>query len=179
MVSADNWLADYPELRRTTQTSAISGPLGEPGFGIFCSAAANEKFLGRLADHPGGTLGGPHKFWVIRHKNIEKYYAYFDNHTSNMAASSGTIGHGIWLKKFLGFQSDQYLVIPGSLNRFIGRIWRPGDRLAVALVHHWIYSTLEPFHTFTLSFFVVDRPFVSRLCTIFPILTFWGLKWKW
>ena len=100
MVSADNWLADYPELRRTTQTSTIGGPLGEPGFGIFCSAAANEKFLGRLADHQGGTLGGPHKFWVIRHKNIEKYYAYFDNHTSNMAASSGTFGHGIWLKKF-------------------------------------------------------------------------------
>ena len=38
MVSADYWLADYPELRRTTQPSTIGGPLGEPGFCIFCSA---------------------------------------------------------------------------------------------------------------------------------------------
>ena len=39
MVSADYWLADYPELRRTTQPSTIGGPLGEPGFCIFCSTA--------------------------------------------------------------------------------------------------------------------------------------------
>ena len=32
MVSADYWLMDYPELRRTTQPSTI-----EPGFCIFCS----------------------------------------------------------------------------------------------------------------------------------------------
>ena len=31
MVSADYWLADYPELRRTTQRSTIGGPFGEPG----------------------------------------------------------------------------------------------------------------------------------------------------
>ena len=37
IVSADYWLADYPELRRTTQPSTIRGPLGEPGFCIFCS----------------------------------------------------------------------------------------------------------------------------------------------
>ena len=37
MVSADYWLADYPELRRTTQPSTIGGPLGEPRFCIFCS----------------------------------------------------------------------------------------------------------------------------------------------
>ena len=37
LVSADYWLADYPELRRTTQPSTIGGPLGEPGFCIFCS----------------------------------------------------------------------------------------------------------------------------------------------
>ena len=37
MVSADYWLADYPEVRRTTQPSIIGGPLGEPGFCIFCS----------------------------------------------------------------------------------------------------------------------------------------------
>ena len=28
MVSADYWLADYPELRQTTQPSTIGGPLG-------------------------------------------------------------------------------------------------------------------------------------------------------
>ena len=39
MVSADYWLADYPEPRRTTQPSTIGGPLGEPGFCIFCSTA--------------------------------------------------------------------------------------------------------------------------------------------
>ena len=37
MVSAEFWMADYPEMRRTTQPSAIGGPLGEPGFCIFCS----------------------------------------------------------------------------------------------------------------------------------------------
>ena len=37
--SADYWLADYPELRRTTQPSTIGGPLGEPRFCIFCSTA--------------------------------------------------------------------------------------------------------------------------------------------
>ena len=37
MVSADYWLADYPELRRTTQPSTIGGPLSQPGFCIFCS----------------------------------------------------------------------------------------------------------------------------------------------
>ena len=47
----------------------------------------------------------------------------FDNHTSNMVTSSGTIRHG--QKKFLSCQSDQYLVIMviyGSPDRFIGRI---------------------------------------------------------
>ena len=39
MVSADYWLADYPELRRATKPSTIGGPLGEPGFCIFCSTA--------------------------------------------------------------------------------------------------------------------------------------------
>ena len=39
MVSADYWLVDYPELRRTIQPSTIGGPLGEPGFCIFCSIA--------------------------------------------------------------------------------------------------------------------------------------------
>ena len=37
MVSADYWLADYPELRRSTQPSTIGCPLGKPGFCIFCS----------------------------------------------------------------------------------------------------------------------------------------------
>ena len=37
MVSADYWLADYPEPRRTTQPSTIGGPLGEPGICIFYS----------------------------------------------------------------------------------------------------------------------------------------------
>ena len=65
--------------------------------------------------------------WVV-HTNFGwpdikywKKYAYFDNHTSSMAASSGTLGQ----KKSLGCQSDQYLVISGSPDRFIGRIWRP------------------------------------------------------
>ena len=39
MVSADYWLTDYPELRRTTQPSTIGSPLGEPGFCIFGSTA--------------------------------------------------------------------------------------------------------------------------------------------
>ena len=76
----------------------IGGPLGEPGFSIFWQCCQLKKNPG----HPGGTLGGPHKFWVVRHTNIKKWYAYFDNHTSNMAASSGTIGHGLWRKKYLG-----------------------------------------------------------------------------
>ena len=46
-----------------------------------------------------------------------------------MAASSGTLGQ----KKSLSCQSDQFLVISGSPDRFIGRIWRTGDRLAAAL----------------------------------------------
>ena len=37
MVSADYWLADYPELRQTTQPTTMGGPLGEPVFCIFCS----------------------------------------------------------------------------------------------------------------------------------------------
>ena len=84
------------------------------------------KILGRPADHPVGTLGGPHNFLVVRLKNIEKKKknSYFDNHMSNMAASSETIGHGLWQKKFLGCQSDKYLVISVSPDRFIGRIWR-------------------------------------------------------
>ena len=44
-------------------------------------------------------------------KIFKKKYAYFDSHTSNVAASSGAIQHGLWQKKFLGCQSDQYLVI--------------------------------------------------------------------
>ena len=39
MVSADYWLTDYPELRRTTQPSTTGSPLGKPGFCIFCSTA--------------------------------------------------------------------------------------------------------------------------------------------
>ena len=35
--NADYWLADYPELTRSTQPTTMGGPLGEPGFCIFCS----------------------------------------------------------------------------------------------------------------------------------------------
>ena len=95
--------------------------------------------------------------WSIRRARIlhfltvlqlTKKYAYFDNHASNMAASSWTIGHGLWRKKLLGCQSDQYLVMSGSLNRFIGRIWRPGERLAVALVYHYYTAPSNPFTLF-------------------------------
>ena len=43
-------------------------------------------------------------------------------------------------KKFLGCQTDQYLVMSGSPDRFIGRIWQLGDCLAAALLmisQHW------------------------------------------
>ena len=51
--------------------------------------------------------------------------------------------------------------------------WRPGDRLAIALVYHRVYSPLEPFHVLSVRnvhhlFFDLDRPFVSRLGTVFP-----------
>ena len=119
MVSADYWLVDYSEMRRATQPSIIGGPLGEPGFCIFWQCC-----------------------------QLTKNYAYFDNHASNMAASSWTIGHGLWRKKLLGCQSDQYLVMSGWLNRFIGRIWRPGERLAVALVYHYYTVPSNPFTLF-------------------------------
>ena len=97
---------------------------------------SEQKILGCPADHPLGTLGGPHKFWVVWQKILKKKYLYFDNHNSNIAALSGTIGHGVWQQQFLGYQSDQYLVIhvSGSPNRFIGSIWRPGACLATALI---------------------------------------------
>ena len=44
MVSGDYWLADYPELKRTTQPSTIGSPLGEPGFCIFCSTVSSRHF---------------------------------------------------------------------------------------------------------------------------------------
>ena len=43
MVSADYWLADYPELRQTIQPSTIGSPLGEPGFCIFCSTETEKS----------------------------------------------------------------------------------------------------------------------------------------
>ena len=110
------------------------------------SAAANEKSW--VAQQTTQLV-----HWVV-HTNfgwsnikILKNYAYFDCHTSNMAASSGTIGHGLWQNKFLGFHSDQYLVISGSPDLFIGRTWRPGDCLAAAL-HFWttILVPLYPGH---------------------------------
>ena len=57
MVSANYWLADYPEMRQTNQPSTIGGPLGEPGFCIFCSTAGftNEN-------HPIDGNGSP-GFW--------------------------------------------------------------------------------------------------------------------
>ena len=44
IVSADYWLADYPELRWTTQPSTIGGLLGEPGFCFFCSTVSMMGF---------------------------------------------------------------------------------------------------------------------------------------
>ena len=82
------------------------------------------KILGHPADHSIGTLRAPHKFWVVRHNNIEKIW-HFKNHSSHVAASLVTIGHGLWQQKFSGCQSDQYSVISGSPDRFIGRNWRP------------------------------------------------------
>ena len=38
-------LVDNPELRRTTQPSTMGGPLGEPGFSIFCSTVFHEYAL--------------------------------------------------------------------------------------------------------------------------------------
>ena len=53
-----------------------------------------------------------------------------------MAASSGTIGHGLWQNKFLGCLSHQYWVISGSPGHFKGRTWRPCDHLAAALLSY-------------------------------------------
>ena len=44
MVSVDYWLAEYPELRRTTQPLTIGGPSGEPGFCISCSTVSVTPF---------------------------------------------------------------------------------------------------------------------------------------
>ena len=92
-------------------------------------------------DHPVGTLGGPHKFWVVWHKKNDKKYAYLDNHTSIMAASSWTMGCGHLQKKFLGCQLDQYLVISGSPNHFIGRIWQTLSCSTGIFLHFlWFFS---------------------------------------
>ena len=54
MVSADYWLADYPEMRRTTQPSTKGGLLGEPGFCIFCSTGETAETVYRLCVKPFG-----------------------------------------------------------------------------------------------------------------------------
>ena len=93
------------------------------------SAAANEKsWVAKRTTQMVRWVVHTHFGWSDI-KTLKIKYAYFDNHMSNMAASFGTLGQ----KKSLGCQSDQYLVISGSPDRFIGRIWRPGDRLAAAL----------------------------------------------
>ena len=50
--------------------------------------------------------------------------------------------HGLWQKEFLGCQSDRYLVISGSPDRFIGCIWQLGDRLAAALLPILIFPNI-------------------------------------
>ena len=53
MVSANYWLADYPEMRWTTQPSTIGGPLGESGFYMFCSIAIPWQLMPWLLTVPG------------------------------------------------------------------------------------------------------------------------------
>ena len=107
---------------------------------VMLSAAVNEKsWFGQ------GTTKLVR--WVV-HTNfgwsdintLKKRYGYFDNHMSNVAASFGMLGQ----KKSLGCQSDQYLLISGSSDRFIGRIWWPGDRLAAALHALLIFLIMMP-----------------------------------
>ena len=136
--------------------------------------------------HRGGTLGGPHKFWVVRHKKILK---------NNMHILITT--HPTWLYHLgrldmdFGERNSWVAVGPVFGNIWVARSfhmshWRPGDRLAVALVYHRVYSPLEPFHVlsvrnvqhllFLVVFFDLDRPFVSRLSTeySFSMWTFLG-----
>ena len=57
MVSADYWLADYPELRRTTQPSTIGGPLREPVFCIFCSTENAYSIISQIWDDADNFAG--------------------------------------------------------------------------------------------------------------------------
>ena len=66
MVSADYWLADYPELRRTTQPSTIGGPLGKPGFCIFCSTA-----------YQGSTLMLVHELLTFLSATVDGRYVWY------------------------------------------------------------------------------------------------------
>ena len=120
----------------------IGGPLGEPGFCIFWQCCQLKKNPG----HPGGTLGGPHKFWVVRHTNIKKWYMHILITT-----------HPTWLHHLrrldMDFGGRNSWVAVGPVfgiiwvaQSFHRSHWRPGDRLAVALVYHRVYSPLEPFH---------------------------------
>ena len=73
--------------------------------------------------------------YVSAATNEKSWVAQWTTHLvwTNIAALSGSIVHRCCQQKNLGRQSDQYLGMFGSPDCFIGRIWRPGDRLAAAL----------------------------------------------
>ena len=77
----------------------------------------------QLTKNPGSPSGPPRWYhgWSAIIKTV-----YFDNQI---------FGHGIWQENFWIRQSDLQLGIFGSPDRFMGRIWRPGDHLAAALMH--------------------------------------------
>ena len=74
MVSADYWLADYPELRRTTPPSTIGGPLGEPGFCIFCSTVSALVQIMAWRRQDDKPLFEPVMFSVLMHLCVTRIY---------------------------------------------------------------------------------------------------------
>ena len=80
MVSADYWLADYPELRRATKPSTIGGPLGEPGFCIFCSTAWQWSSHSVTLSHHNIHSHIPIKFYQFNAQSVHLSHIQFQQY---------------------------------------------------------------------------------------------------